>query len=45
MKPAEFLQHWNQQAISCPSPQYLLDQIQGQKSILVAATDQMPDYI
>ena len=29
---------------SCPSPRYLLDQIQVQKPILVAATDQMPDH-
>ena len=43
MKPAEFSQHWNQQATSYPSPQYLKDQIQVQKSIQVVATYQMPD--
>ena len=33
------------QTSSCPSPQYLVGQIQVQKLILVVATDQMPDYI
>ena len=30
------------QATSCPSPQFLVDQIQVQKPILVVVTDQMP---
>ena len=34
----------NQQAISCSSPQYMLDQIQVQKPTLVVAIDQMPDH-
>ena len=41
MKPAEFFQQWNQQVPYCP--QYLTDQIQVQKPILVVATNQMPD--
>ena len=45
MKPAEFSQHCNQQAISYPSLQCLIDQIQVQKPIQVVATDQMPDHI
>ena len=44
MKPVEYIQHWNQQATSCASPQYLMDQIQVQKPIPVAATDHMPDH-
>ena len=44
MKPVDFLQHWNQQATFCPSPQCLVDQSQVQKPILVVATDQMPDH-
>ena len=28
--PVEFFKHWNQQYISCPSPQCLVDQIQVQ---------------
>ena len=44
MKPAEFFQHWNQQATSCPNPQCLVDQIQVQKSIIVVFTDWMPDH-
>ena len=44
MKPAEFSEHWNQQATSYPSPQHLIDQIQVQKPIEVVATDQMPDH-
>ena len=44
MKPAEFSQHCNQQATSYPSPQCLVGQIQVQKPIEVAATDQMPDH-
>ena len=43
-KPVEFFQHWTQQAASCPSPQCLKNQIQVQKSILVAATYQIPDH-
>ena len=39
MKPAQFSQHWNQQATFYPSPQYLVDQIQVQKVIQVVATD------
>ena len=34
----------NQQAISCSSPQYILDQIQVQKPTVVAAIDEMPDH-
>ena len=41
MKPVAFSQHWNQQATTYPSPQYLVDQIQVQKPIQVIATDQM----
>ena len=37
-------QNWNQQATFCPSPQCLIDQIKGQKPILVVATDKMPDH-
>ena len=44
MKPAEFSQHWNQQATSYPSPWCLLDQIQGQKPIQIVATDEMRDH-
>ena len=44
MKPADFSQHWNQQATSHPSWQSLVDQIQIQKSTQVVATDQMPDH-
>ena len=44
MNPAEFFQHWNQQAASYPSPQYFVNQIQVKKPILVVATDQMPDH-
>ena len=40
MKALEFLQQWNQQDTSFPSP----DQIQVQKPVLVNATDQMPDH-
>ena len=32
----------SRQVTSCLTPQYLVDQIQVQKSIVVAATDQMP---
>ena len=42
-KLVEFFQHWSQQATSCPSPQFLIDQIQVQKPILFVATDQIPD--
>ena len=41
----EFLQHWNKQITSCPSPQCLVGHIQVQKSVLIVATDQMPDHI
>ena len=41
MKPAEFSQHWNQQATSYPSSQCLIDQIQVQKPIQIVATDQI----
>ena len=34
----------NQQAISCSSPQYILDQIQVQKPTVVAAIDEMSDH-
>ena len=40
----QFFQHLNQQATSCPSPKCLVDQVQFQKTILVVATDQMPDH-
>ena len=43
-KTSEFFQYWNQQTISYPRPQCLIDQIQVQQPILVAATDQMPDH-
>ena len=42
-KPAEFSQHWNQQATSYPSPLYVVDQIQVQKPIQNVATDQTLD--
>ena len=42
---SQFFQDWDQQAISCPSPHCLVDQIQVQEPILVVATDQMPDHI
>ena len=32
-------------ATSCPSPHFLVDQIQVQKSILVAPTDQIPEHL
>ena len=32
-------------AASCPSPHFLVDQIQVQKSILVVPTDQIPEQI
>ena len=32
-------------AASCPSPHFLVDQIQVQKSILVVPTDQIPEHI
>ena len=44
MKPAEFSQHWNQQAASYPSPYCLVEQIQVQKPIQVVATYQMPGH-
>ena len=44
MKTAEFYQHRNQETTSYPSSQCLVDQILVQKSILVVATDQMPDH-
>ena len=44
MKPAEFSEHWTQQATSYLSPQCPIDQIQAQKPIEVVATDQMPDH-
>ena len=44
MKPVDFFQLWNQQAISCSSPQCLVDQIQVKEPILVVATDQIPDH-
>ena len=44
MKPAEFSQYWNQQPISYPSAQCLVDQIQIQKPIQVIAADQMLDH-
>ena len=43
-KSFEFFQHWNQQATFCPSPQCVMDQIQVQKTILFAATDQIPGH-
>ena len=43
-KSIEILQHWNQQDTSCPSPQYLVDQIQVQKPILAFVADQMSDH-
>ena len=44
MKPVDFFQHWIKQATSCPSLQYLEDQIQVQKPIRVIPTDQVPDH-
>ena len=32
-------------ATSCPSPHFLVDQSQVQKSILVAPTDQIPEHL
>ena len=43
-KQAEFFQHLNQQATSCPSLHCLVDQIQFQLPTLVVATYQMPDH-
>ena len=43
MKPVDSFEHLDQQATSCFSSQYLIDQIQVQKAILVVATVQMPD--
>ena len=44
MKQAEFFQHWNQQATSCPSLQCLFGQLQVQKPTLVVVKNQMPDH-
>ena len=44
MKPVKIFQHWNQQATFYPSPQCLIDSIQVQKPILVAAIEKMPIY-
>ena len=44
VKQNQFFQHWNQQAISCPSSQCLLDQMQDKKPILVVATDQVSGH-
>ena len=41
MKQVEFFQHWNQQVTTCPSPQFLKDQIQVQQQSLVNAIDEM----
>ena len=45
MKPVEFFHQWNQYPLSALSHSILIDYIQVQKPILVAATDQMPDHI
>ena len=41
IKQVEFFQHWNQQVTTCPSPQFLKDQIQVQQQSLVNAIDEM----
>ena len=43
-KQVEFFQHLNQQYISCPSPQFLIDQIFVQLPSLVPDTEQIPDH-
>ena len=43
-KQVEFFQHLNQPYISCPGPQFLIDQIFVQLLSLVPDTEQIPDH-